>query len=73
NIGSLTSLTSLNIDGNQLTSLPKSIINLDGLQGINLRGNRFRTFPEETVEWLQKLQSKGCRIRIDEKDRILAT
>ncbi|MDI7220577.1 leucine-rich repeat domain-containing protein, partial [Leptospira santarosai] len=41
--------------GNQLTTLPKEIGNLQNLQELNLNSNQFTTLPEE-IGNLQKLQ-----------------
>ncbi|EMO89090.1 leucine rich repeat protein [Leptospira noguchii str. 2001034031] len=43
------------LKGNQLTSLPKEIEQLQNLQQLDLSKNRFTTFPKE-IEQLQNLK-----------------
>ncbi|EKT88536.1 leucine-rich repeat domain-containing protein [Leptospira santarosai] len=58
--------------GNELTTLPEEIGNLQNLQTLNLNNNQFTTLPEE-IEKLQKLQQLylgGNPSLIDQKEKI---
>lgn len=55
-LGSITSLISLNIAGNQLTSLPSTITQLVQLKSLDLRGNRFKSVPQELLTMASHLK-----------------
>lgn len=53
NIGLLTNLTSLELDGNQITALPEKITTLVNLKHLNLNQNRFKSLPTVLSQFTQ--------------------
>ena len=61
-IGQLTSLTELDLSGNQLTSVPAEIGQLTSLRGLYLRDNQLTTLPAA----IRELRAAGCYVHLDD-------
>ena len=60
----LENITNLNLWDNNLSELPKEIINFTKLQKLNLRGNLF-TLNDSQTRWIEQLKEKGCVVYMD--------
>jgi Leucine-rich repeat (LRR) protein len=60
-IWQLTSLTVLNLGGNQLTSLPAGIRQLTSLEQLYINYNRLTSVPAA----IRELRSAGCHVVLD--------
>ena len=63
-MGQLTSLTWLNLDSNQLSSLPTEIGQLTSLRELYLEEHRLRTLPAAIGE----LAVRGCKVVLMKAD-----
>ena len=61
-IGQLTSLESLILSGNQLTSVPAEIGQLTSLKGLWLSGNQLTSVPAA----IRDLRAVGCCVGLDD-------
>ena len=63
-IGNLTQLENLYLAGNNLSELPKDIIQLQNLKWLSLIDNEKLILTDKQKMWLKSLEEKGCKVLI---------